>query len=258
MRPLYLLRESFPDDPALDTALSRAVLERVAAGERPATLRIARPGPMVAFGKQDAVARGYPAAVAAARAAGFHAVLRLAGGRAAVFHEDTIELALAIPDPEPRAGIHHRFEEASQLVAAALRGLGIDARVGEVQGEYCPGGYSINARGRVKLVGLGQRLIRGAAHIGGVVVVAGEARVRDALVPVYRELGLDWEPSTAGSVAGELGSASFEQVAAAVEAEYAGRYEIVEDRLDAGTLALARRFVPEHRSPSLSVHSAGG
>src|SRR3954453_6183290 len=90
MPPLRLLTESFPDDPALDTAVSRALLERVAAGELPESLRLARPGRMVAFGKQDAIADGYAVAAAAARDQGFHAVLRLAGGRAAVFHEDTL------------------------------------------------------------------------------------------------------------------------------------------------------------------------
>ena len=97
MAPLRLVRDSLPADPPLDIAVSRALLERVAAGELPATLRIARPGAMVAFAKQDAVSRGYEAAVEAARGQGFEAVLRLAGGRAAVFHEETVALAHAIP-----------------------------------------------------------------------------------------------------------------------------------------------------------------
>ena len=87
------------DDPALDAAVSRArSMCRVAAGELPETLRLARPGPVVAFAKRDAVAPGYAEAVAAARAAGFGRSLRLAGGRAAVFHEGTMELAHAVPD----------------------------------------------------------------------------------------------------------------------------------------------------------------
>ena len=77
---------------------------RVAAGELPETLRLARPGRIVAFGKRDAVAQGYAAAVQAARDGGFEAIERLAGGRAAVFHEDTIAFAHAIPDADPRSG----------------------------------------------------------------------------------------------------------------------------------------------------------
>jgi octanoyl-[GcvH]:protein N-octanoyltransferase len=244
---LRLLRESFPGAAALDTALSRALLERVAAGELGATLRLARPGAMLAFGKRDAVSRGYPAAVRAAREAGFEPVLRLAGGRAAVFHEGTIAVAHAVPDHDPRSGVHRRFAEAAELIAAALRRLGIDAAVGEVPGEYCPGGYSVNARGRVKLAGIGQRVIAGGAHLGGVVVASGADRVRDALVPVYRALGLDWDPATAGSAAEEA-AVRVDEVLAAIKAEYASRYELERAALDEETLALARRLAPEHRA----------
>src|SRR3954453_18516791 len=200
MPPLHLLTESFPDAPALDAAVSRALLERVASGELPETLRLARPARMVAFGKQDALAAGYEEAARAARELGFEAILRLAGGRAAVFHEHTLELAHALPGEDVRSGVHDRFREAADRIAAALRGLGVDARVGEVPGEYCPGGYSINAGGRSKLAGVGQRLIRGGAHLGAVVVAAGAERVREPLVPVYEALGLEWDPASAGSV----------------------------------------------------------
>jgi octanoyl-[GcvH]:protein N-octanoyltransferase len=218
----------------------------VAAGELPETMRLARPGAMVAFGKQDAVSDGYVAAARAARAGGFEAVLRLAGGRAAVFHERTIAFAHALPDPDPRAAIHSRFEAAAELFARAFRRLGVDARVGEVPGEYCPGGWSVNARGRTKLAGLGQRLIAGAAHMGAVVVVEEGERVRDVLVPVYESLGLDWEPATAGSLAAEAPGVGWEDAAEAILAEYG---DVEEAELDSDTLALARRLAPEHRSP---------
>jgi octanoyl-[GcvH]:protein N-octanoyltransferase len=246
---MRLIRTSFPDDPALDTAVSRALMERVGAGELPETLRLARPGPMVAFAKQDAVADAYPAAVAAARAAGFEAILRLAGGRAAVFHEGTLALAHAVPDPDPRPGIHGRFEATAALLVRALARLGVDARVGEVAGEYCPGGYSVNARGERKLAGIGQRLISGASHMGGVIVAERAERVRDALVPVYAALGLDWDPTTAGSVADEVPGTSLDDVERAILAEYAQLGELEEHELDPETLALAQRLRAEHASP---------
>jgi octanoyl-[GcvH]:protein N-octanoyltransferase len=247
---LRVVSQAFADDPVLDVAVSRALMQRVAAGELPETLRLTRPGAMVAFAKQDAVAPGYAAAVRAARASGFEAVLRLAGGRAAVFHRGTVALAHAVPDPEPRAGIHSRFEWTATLIASALRRLGVDARVGQVPGEYCPGGYSVNARGAVKLAGIGQRIIAGGSHLGGVIVVGGGARVRDVLVPVYRALELAWDPDTTGAVEEERDgapSASWTTVRDALLAEYALEYKLVEAGLDAETLALARRLAPEHR-----------
>jgi octanoyl-[GcvH]:protein N-octanoyltransferase len=249
VRRLRLIRQAAPDDPALDAAISHALLERVAAGALPETLRIARPGASVVFGKRDAVGRGYAAAAGAARAAGYEPALRLAGGRAAVFHEQTIAFAHATPERDPRAGIGARFEAVSELIALALRRLGVDARVGEVPGEYCPGGYSVNARERTKLMGVGQRLIAGGAYVGGVVVVAGEERVREVLVPVYGALGLEWDPATAGSVAAEAPGVRWDEVAGAIEAEYARRYELEEAALDCETLALARRLAPKHRAP---------
>src|SRR4051794_20035467 len=246
---LRLVTESFPDDPALDTAVSRALLERVAAGELPETLRLARPGRMVAFGKQDAIAAGYPAAAAAARERGFDAVLRLAGGRAAVFHEQTLELAHALPGEDLRSGVHDRFREAADRIASALRELGVDARVGEVPREYCPGGYSVNARGESKLAGVGQRLIMGGSHLGAVVVADGAGLIRDALVPVYDALGLDWDPGTSGSVADEVPGAGLDEVTHAIRTAYARDYALAEAELGPGTLGVARRLAPEHLAP---------
>jgi octanoyl-[GcvH]:protein N-octanoyltransferase len=244
---LRLLRDSFEDDPALDTAVSRAVMLRVAAGELPATLRIARPGAFVAFAKRDAVAPGYDEAVEAARESGFDAVLRLAGGRAAIFHEGTIEIGHARPDPEPRAHIHERFAETAGRLVAALRSLGVDARVGEVPGEYCPGFYSVNAREAVKLAGIGQRVVAGGSHTGVVLVVSGEERIRQVLEPVYEALGLAWRPEVAGSVQAEDPALGWDRVAAALVDEYARHHELVDAELDDETLALARQLAPEHR-----------
>jgi octanoyl-[GcvH]:protein N-octanoyltransferase len=248
-RTIRLIRDSFPERPAFDTAISRAILERVVAGELPETVRVARPGAMVAFGRQDVTAPGYTAAVRAARAGGFEAVERLAGGRAAVFHEQTVALAWALADRDAIAGTHDRFGELATVVATALDTLGVDARVGEVPGEYCPGEYSISARGELKLVGIGQRVIGGGAHLGGVVVVGEGERIRDVLVPVYEALELAWDPSTVGSLALELPAIEWDDAAGAIVTELEARYGIEHAELDAETLALAEALEPEHRSP---------
>jgi octanoyl-[GcvH]:protein N-octanoyltransferase len=239
---LRLIRHSFPDQPELSTAVSRTILERVAAGELPPTIRIHRPGREVAFGRQDVANSGYGAAADAARAAGFAAVERLAGGRAAVFHQGTVAIARAYADPQPPKRTYARFEEMADLIAAALRELGVDARVGEVPGEYCPGAYSVNARGTVKLAGIGQRMIRGGAHMGGVVVASGGDEIAGVLVPVYEALDLDWDPATSGSVAEELGrEVDPGELEEALIAQLGKRYELVSSELDEETVSAAAR-----------------
>lgn len=248
MARLRLLEDSFENDPALDAAVSRATMLRVAGGELPETLRIAPTGTTVAFAKRDAVARGYEAAVRAARERGFEPTLRLAGGRAAVFHRGTMEIGHAVPDQEPRAGIHERFERTAERLARALARLGVDARVGEVAGEYCPGRYSVNARGVVKLAGIGQRVVGGGSHTGVVLVVDGEGRINGVLEPVYAALGLDWDPEASGSVRSEAPDATWSAVREAILTEYARNFEIEPAGLDGETLALARELAAEHRA----------
>ena len=240
MDRLRLIRHSFPDQPELNTAVSRTFLRRVAAGELPPTIRIHRPGREVAFGRQDVASPAYAAAAEAARAAGFAAVERLAGGRAAVFHEGTIAIARAYSDPQPPKRTYARFEEMAEVITGAIRGLGVDARAGEVPGEYCPGAYSVNARGATKLAGIGQRMISGGAHMGGVVVASGGDEVARVLIPVYEALELRWDPATSGSVADELGrEVDAGEVEEALIAELAKRYELVDTELDGETMRLA-------------------
>jgi octanoyl-[GcvH]:protein N-octanoyltransferase len=220
----------------------------VAAGELPPTIRIHRPGREVAFGRQDVASPGYDAAADAARAAGFAAVERLAGGRAAVFHEGTIAIARAYSDPQPPKRTYARFEEMAEVITSALRGLGVDARVGEVPGEYCPGAYSVNARGASKLAGIGQRMIRGGAHMGGVVVASGGDEIARVLVPVYEALELDWEPATSGSAAEELSrEVDAGELEEALIAELGRRYDLVDAELDEETMRRAEEEVQEVR-----------
>ncbi len=246
MRTIRLSTESYSQRPALDTAVSRALMLRVAERSEPETLRLFRPGDIVAFGAQDRRSPGYARAVEAARAHGFAAVNRMVGGTAAVFHERTLAFTWTIPDRDPRQNIDARFRETASLIAAALRRLGVDARVGEVPGEYCPGEYSVNARGRTKLMGVGQRIVSGAAHVGGVVVVGDSGRIRDVLTPVYAALAHDWSPETAGSVEDELGAARFEDARRAIADEFAERYELYEAALPSAIKERALGLEPEH------------
>jgi octanoyl-[GcvH]:protein N-octanoyltransferase len=246
-RRIRLIRDGVPDPPERDTAISHAILRRVSDGLAPETLRLHRPGAVVAFGPQDRLSPGFAAAVRAGRARGYGSVLRLAGGRAAVFHQGTIAFSWVTPDPSPRTGIRSRFGELAGILTEAFIDLGVDARVGEVPGEYCPGEFSVNARGQTKLMGVGQRLVQNAAHVGGVIVVSGTDRIRSVLVSVYEALGMEWDPSTAGSLEDEAPGLTWEDAAGAVLRRFEERYDLLEEAgFDEQTLDLARELEPRH------------
>lgn len=247
IEPLALSREDFARPAARGTAVARAVLLRVAAGDLAATFRLHRPGRILAFSKQDAASDGFRSAVEAARASGFEPVVRLAGGRAAVYHEGTLALSWAVPDQRPAARTETRFQELAELLVSAIRDLGVDARVGEIAGEYCPGAWSVNARGATKLAGTGQRLIAGAAHRGAVIVVQDSRSVRDVLIPVYDALGLAWDPATAGSIEDEAETVTTERVEEAIVSRLREHYKLTDAPIDGETLALAQRLESDHR-----------
>jgi octanoyl-[GcvH]:protein N-octanoyltransferase len=217
--PPQLITASTPGDPVLDVALSHALLLDVAAGRRPETLRVFRPGAAVAFGRLDAIRPAFPRAVEVARSLGLTPMVRSVGGHAAVFDERSLVVEHVTREEDVTAGLQDRFAAQSSLLARVLRELGADATVGELPGEYCPGGHSIHV-GAVKVVGIGQRAVRHAANTSAVVVVGGGELVRAAVEEVYAALDLDVDPATAGSLDGVVPGVTADEVAAHVRAAY--------------------------------------
>jgi octanoyl-[GcvH]:protein N-octanoyltransferase len=238
------------DDPALDLALAPALLARVAARARAPLVRVYRPWPTVAFGRRDSFLPGFAEATAAALRHQFTPVIRSAGGRAAAYHDACLVIEEIVAAPDATAGIQARFADEAQSQARALRGLGIDARVGEVPGEYCPGEFSVNARGETKLIGAAQRIIRGAWLFSSVVVVEGSARVRTVLEDVYAALGLGWNPATTGAIADERSGVTLSEVQTTLLAGLSGRYCLAPAQLSADDLAAGRDLLSRHRVAS--------
>jgi lipoate-protein ligase A len=245
-----LLRDSFPDQPALDIALSSAVLGRVARGELEPTVRLYRPAATLAFGRLDTLRAGFAEAGAAARDDGFTPIVRLAGGHAAAYHEQSLIYEEIVRSDDVTAGLHDRFRDGAELLAGAIAGFGVDARVGEIPGEYCPGSYTVSAAGRIKLVGTAQRVVRGAALLSAFVLVGDGERLRAALFDVYRALELTWDPATAGAVDDAAPGVAIAEVEEAILAARGHDGELVPAAVDARTLELARELEGRHRWPS--------
>ncbi|MFP6654544.1 MAG: lipoate--protein ligase family protein [Myxococcota bacterium] len=246
--PLRLHHDRYPDQPLLDTAVSHALLRRVAAGTVAESLRLYMPGNALLFSSLDARCPGYARALELAEAAGFPPVIRLAGGQAAAFLEESIAFAWATPDPDSHLHIRSRFEALANWIVDSLRRLGLDARVGALPGEYCPGEFSVNIAGRVKVMGVGQRVIRGAAHVGGVLTIGQTELLRETLAPIYQALDLPFARATAGSLADFDPSLRCDQVMGTlIESLSDSGYLPEVSRFDETIEVEAQRLLPIHQ-----------
>lgn len=235
-------------DQALEMAMAHAMLRRVARGEDGAMVRVYRPtGPAVAFGRRDLRLPGFAGAVSAVRRAGFEPCVRAPGGRAVAYTAEALVVDHVSPDPQWPSGLEGRFEDFGELWTGVLSGLGVDARVGEVPGEYCPGSHSVNARGTVKLVGTAQRMVRGAWLFSAVLVFDGAGELRPLLGEVYASLGLPFERASVGSLVEEAPGCGLDEVEDALLAAYDTRFGIVPSPLPVGLLDEARALLPDHR-----------
>jgi octanoyl-[GcvH]:protein N-octanoyltransferase len=242
---VLLVRESSPRRPALEVAVSHALVERVSDGALGPVLRVYRPPPTLAFGRVDALRPGFAAAAAAARAHGFEPVVRAPGGHAVAYHDGCLVVDEVAPHADPIASLQERFRSSAETLAEALRQVGVDSRVGRVAGEFCPGAHTVNARGAVKLVGNAQRVVRHASLLAASIAVTDAASLRAVLEDVYTALELEWDPATAGGVADEL-PATVEAVERAVIDAHARRARLTPGRLDEATLARALELEPLH------------
>lgn len=173
---------------------------------------------------------------------------RLAGGRAAAFSEGAVSFTLTLPDKQPAERTGQRFSLWTGLVRDAFVDLGVDARIGPVPGEYCPGEFSINIGGKTKVAGVGQRMIRGAAHVGFVIMASGSALIADVLEPVYEALNLEFRANTVGALDDAVPGISRVDVEESLLRRLAKTIEIESVPLDEATLADADSRAADFRS----------
>ncbi|WP_111765789.1 lipoate--protein ligase family protein [Nakamurella deserti] len=193
-RVLRVVRDADLPSAAADLAVGPALLRRVADRPGEAWLRLYRPLPTVGFSRRDTREPGFAAAATAATGLGFEPAVRAPGGRAAAYHRSTVCFDLVLPDhgTDPVG----RLAALGEVLTAVLVGLGVDARLGPVPDEYCPGRFSVNGGGRGKIAGTAGRRVRGALLLGGSIVVADAAPLREVIEVVYRELGVAVDTAT--------------------------------------------------------------
>ncbi|SDT33051.1 hypothetical protein SAMN04489743_2456 [Pseudarthrobacter equi] len=224
---LTVVRQDVSLGAARDLEFGLELLARVRNGSMGPTLRLYRPAPTVAFGQRDTRLPGFDAAAQACRDNGFEPLVRRAGGRAAAYHQGTLVVDHIEPDDDAIAGSKRRFGYFGELFADALRRVGVQAAVGEIPGEYCPGEFSVHGTAaadgsRIKLVGTAQRVVAGGWLFSSVIVVEDSAPIRKVLTDSYAALGLDWDPATAGAADDLVPGLTVEAVTEALLETYAG------------------------------------
>ncbi len=230
--------------PALELAVARAMVTQARLGVLDEAVRIYRPSaPVVVFGRRDTRLPGFASAVGAARRAGFEPVVRATGGRAVAYTEAAIVVDQVRHAPGT-GGQDERFTEFGNRFVALFRELGIDARVGAVPGEYCPGAHSVNARGMEKLVGTAQRMVPGAWLFSSLIVVGDERRIRPVLAEVYGHLGQDFDALSVGSLTRERPGLDLDHLETLVRSAHGvgGQGQPIGGDL----LSLARSLVAQH------------
>ncbi|XAS65820.1 lipoate--protein ligase family protein [Micrococcaceae bacterium Sec5.8] len=233
-RALTIFRQEHSLGAAADLDLALELLGRVKTGAAGPMLRLYRPAPTVAFGQRDTHLPGFDAAAQACRELGFEPLIRKAGGRAAAYHQGTLVIDHLEPAADAIAGAKGRFSFFGELLASALRSAGVDAAVGEIPGEYCPGEFSVHGQDpqfpqhQLKLIGTAQRVVAGGWLFSSVIVVENSAPIRAVLEASYSALGLDWDPATAGAVNDLVPHLDVDAIEAAVVDSYA-RYAALDE-----------------------------
>ena len=235
-------------DQALELAVAHALVRRASSGEIDGVLRVYRPsGAVAVFGRRETRLEGFPRAVRAVSGARFEPVVRATGGRAVAYTEQALVIDHVSRDLHAPQALDQRFETFGRMFADVFRRLGVDAHVGPVPGEYCPGAQSVNARGVVKLVGTAQRVVRDAWLFSSLVVVGDAARVRPVLTDVYRHLDQEFDGASVGSLRGEAPTLDLDTVEDALLAAYGDLGPLEPTPVDARTMDVANELVVQHR-----------
>jgi len=244
-RVLTVFRDHLTGDGPLDTATSRAILQRVTQGEVGEILEVGTPHRVMAFGKHDTLAPGFGDAVGIAASRGYDPTIRIAGGRAVVFAPSIIRFAWTLATSDPATTMRTRFSALAEAVVGALTTLGIASAIGEIPNEYCAGEYSVHVHGPRKIMGVGQRLTRSAAQVGGMIVVSDPDDINDVLVPVYAALDIPIDPSATGSIA-DVAPVRVDAVVDALIVEIAAGREVILGAPDMPTRTMAADLRSDH------------
>lgn len=227
---LILAGQSLPGGPADDVVLGPLLLSK-GLSEAREIVRIWRPEPTAAFSRRDSRRPGFTRATEVVRELGFMPVIRPQGGQLAAYHRGSVAIDHVVRTSKPTEGLKDRFKWFARSHADVLSAFGLDVRIGELPGEYCPGEYSINVGGATKVVGSAQRITRDGWLFSTIVQVTGSASIRDVLIAAYDEIGYELNSSTIGSIEDYRPDISTDAVEQALIDVYASGTDVIQTSL---------------------------
>ena len=232
------------ENPEDGFGLQQAVLEEVASGERGPTALMWTSSRYVGVTRPETRLPGFEKAIRAATDLGFPVLVRSSGGGAVAANEGSISFSLTFPVEDLRQGLYERYAEGVELIAAALRRTGVEAEVGAVEGEFCPGAHSVRSGGPwgVKHAGLAQRVTRRAARLEALILVSETGELVPLLQRFYDALDLPFRSESVGDLPADV-----PRVIEALWAEVRERYGGEERSLDKSLLEKARSLGDEWR-----------
>jgi octanoyl-[GcvH]:protein N-octanoyltransferase len=228
--------------------LQQVVLEEVASAARGPTALVWTSTRYVGVTRSEMRLPGFEAAAKTAENLGFVVLARNSGGGAVAANEGSISFSLTFPVEELHHGLFERYAEGVDLLAVALRRVGVEAEGGEVEGEFCPGAHSVRSGGPqgVKHAGLAQRVTRRAARLEALILVSRTVELVPVLSGFYGALGLHFRPESVGDL-----PVGVPRVIEALVAEVGERYGVEESRAGGGgTLEKARSLRGQWRVSS--------
>ncbi|MDX8035400.1 hypothetical protein SK803_34765 [Lentzea sp. BCCO 10_0856] len=202
-------------------------------------------GPTVAFSGRDLRSPGITKATRVARSAGFETVVRSPGGRMVAYDSGAVVIDHLDSTTDIRHAGSATFAANAESHVRVLRELGdVDARVGEVDGEYCPGEFSINVGGTAKVVGSAQRVTATGSLFSTVVQVVVSDQVRAVIEDVSEALGYDLRHSSIAGLADYAPGLTADEVATSFKADYRRRLDLTDGQVPAEVVAHASTVTP--------------
>jgi octanoyl-[GcvH]:protein N-octanoyltransferase len=240
-----ILVAGYLENPETGFGLQQAVLEEVASGERGPTALMWTTASYVGATRPETRLPGFEKAVRAVTDLGFPVLIRNSGGGAVAANGGSISFSLTFPVEDLRQRLYDRYLEGIELIAAALRRIGVDAEGGEVEGEFCPGAHSVRSGGPlgVKHAGLAQRVTRRAARLEALILVSETEELVPVLERFYGALNLPFRSESVGDLPADVPSV-MEALSAGVRERYGGE----ERQLGESILGKARSLGGEWRA----------